>query len=332
MKGTNLEYTAYGKIIKGVGGLYTVALSAPFECEDKIIPKQNLQCRVRGSFRHNGQKPTVGDNVTLLVEGSVCNNLQNSTDESGSGIVITKIEERKNSLIRPPLANIDYLFICIAAASPKPSLLMYDKLISIACFNKIEPVIVISKCDIDQDYAEELISIYLKTPHKCFMLNATDKESCSDLLNFIENEMCGKITAFAGASGVGKSTLLNTLFPNLALSTSGVSIKIERGRHTTRHVELFPLTDKENSGYIADTPGFSMLDFERFDFFTKEELPETFAEFIPFLGDCKYKKCTHTKEESCAILQAVSQGVISKSRHDSFLDMYNTLKHKNAWD
>jgi len=327
-----LEYTAHGKIIKGLGGLYTVELDSPIECENHTVIRQNVLCRVRGSFRHSRQHPYVGDNVTVSIDASLCDKLSENTDESGGGIVITEIKERKNFLIRPPLANIDYLFICIAAAAPKPSLIMYDKLISIACFNKIEPVIVISKNDIDPLYAIELSSIYSKTPHKCFVLNAKEHNSCFDIEHFIDTEMSNKIAAFSGASGVGKSTLLNTLFPSLALTTSDVSSKIERGRHTTRHVELFPITDNEDSGYIADTPGFSMLDFERFDFFTKEELPQTFAEFLPFLGECKYKKCTHTKEEGCAILEAVSDGIISKSRHDSFLDIYNTLKNKNIWN
>jgi len=314
-----------------------VALSSPFEYENKIIEKQNVLCRARGSFRHNGQKPYVGDNVTISFERDVCEILTNGIkdkeiDESGGGVVITEIHERKNSLIRPPLANIDYLFVCIATTSPEPNLITYDKLISIACYNKVEPVIILCKSDLDHKYANELYGIYSKTPHKCFILSSVEPESCNEISAYIKTELQQKTIAFAGASGVGKSTLLNLLFPDLSLSTAEVSYKTERGRHTTRHVELYPITKDENSGYIADTPGFSMLDFDRFDFFTKEDLPSTFAEFEPYLGECKYKKCTHTKEEGCAILNAVRENKIAKSRHDSYLDMYNILKNKNTWN
>ena len=125
---------------------------------------------------------------------------------------------------------------------------------------------------------------------------------------------------------------MNKLFPSLSLSTSDISRKIERGRHTTRHVELFPVGESFDEGYIADTPGFSMLDFERFDFFTKEDLPLTMREFEPYIGECRYTKCTHLKEEGCAIVEAVRDGRISKSRHDSFVAMYNVLKEKKAWE
>jgi ribosome biogenesis GTPase len=143
----------------------------------------------------------------------------------------------------------------------------------------------------------------------------------------LQNKLPGKIAAFAGASGVGKSTLLNRLFPDLSLATGAVSEKTERGRHTTRKVELFP----HAGGFIADTPGFTMLDFEHFDFFTKEDLTYTFPEFEPYLGKCRYTKCSHTKEDGCAILEAKKRGEISQSRHDSYLELYTTLKNKREW-
>ena len=142
----------------------------------------------------------------------------------------------------------------------------------------------------------------------------------------------GEFVAIMGTSGSGKSTLMNRLFPHLQLSTSAISRKIERGRHTTRQVDLFPLSEAANCGYVADTPGFSMLDFERFDFFDKEDLPETMREFLPLIGNCRYTKCSHTKEEGCAILQAVREGAIPQSRHASYVELYDTLKQKKKWN
>ena len=145
------------------------------------------------------------------------------------------------------------------------------------------------------------------------------------------SEALSVLPAFSGASGVGKSTLMNSLFPNLALSTSEVSKKTERGRHTTRQTELFVIRDGEMPVFLADTPGFTMLDFEQFDFFKLEDLPSTMRDFEPYIGECKYKKCTHTKEDGCAILKAVKDGEISESRHKSYLALYETLKAKKKW-
>ena len=141
----------------------------------------------------------------------------------------------------------------------------------------------------------------------------------------------GKISAFSGASGVGKSTLLNRIFPTLGLETGDLSHRIERGKNTTRSVELYPLSEETDGGYLADTPGFTMLDFERFDFFGKDDLFDTFREFRRFSGNCRYTKCTHTKEEGCAVLEAVKVGEIPKSRHQSYTQLYEVLKSKNAW-
>ena len=312
----------YGKIIQGVGGLYTVRITGG-DFADLIGNK--ISCRARGSFRHNNLTPLAGDNVIL---SSVINKSENEE------YVIEEICERKNSLIRPPLANLDYLFITLAAASPKPILSTVDKLISIAEFNEIEPIIVITKCELDLDYANKIKQIYEKSGFTVFCLSAVQNIEIEPIEQFIKTNLIGKLAAFAGASGIGKSTLLNRLFPELSLSTSEISKKIQRGKHTTRKVELFPIIFENDSslcGYIADTPGFSMLDFERFDFFEKDDLVYTMREFRPYINECKYTKCSHTKEDGCAIIAALKNGQIEPTRHQSFCELYDVLKVKTKW-
>lgn len=320
-----MKNIAKGKIIKGVGGLYTVKLLS-----DCVLPAgEYVRCRAKGAFRHEGITPLPGDTVTLCCP----ERLSESRDgKETAGFSITGIDERSNALIRPPLANLDYLFITMAAASPTPILTTVDKLIAIAEFNRIEPVIVITKSELDTQYARTLYDIYTKSGFTCFCLSAVEDIGVEPIDSFIKERLGGKISAFAGASGIGKSTLLNRLFPHLSLSTSEISRKIERGRHTTREVELFPLSDELECGYIADTPGFSMLDFERFDFFDKEDLPSTFREFEPYIGECRYTKCSHVKEDGCAILAAVKNGEISKTRHESYTELFDTLKQKKKWN
>ena len=320
-----MKNTAKGKIIKGVGGLYTVKL-----LNDCILMSgETVRCRAKGAFRHEGITPLAGDTVIL----SCPDRLTESRDgKETAGFSITSIEERKNSLIRPPMSNLDYLFITMAAASPTPILATVDKLIAIAEFNKIEPVIVITKSELDPEYAEKLRALYSGCGFTCFMLSAKENIGVEPIDLFIKENMSGRTAAFAGASGIGKSTLLNRLFPHLSLSTSEISRKIERGRHTTREVELFPLSDALDCGYIADTPGFSMLDFERFDFFDKEDLPSTFREFEQYIGLCRYTKCSHVKEDGCAIIEAKRTGDIAATRHESYVELFETLKQKKKWN
>jgi ribosome biogenesis GTPase len=299
-----------GRIIKGLGGLYEI----------EALSGEKISCKAKGSFRHDKITPYVGDNVIVRCEKN--------------GNLIDEIYDRNNYLIRPPLSNLDILFIVISVAKPSPILPITDKLISIAEYNKIEPVIIISKCDLDEKEAQKIEEIYKKCGFTVFVsgLDSDKKE----LLEFVCQKANGKISAFAGASGVGKSTVINALFPKIALETGEVSHKTERGKHTTRHVELFRLdhlTENDGlSGYIADTPGFSLLDFTRFDFFGKDDLVYTFREFEDYLGTCKYTKCSHTSEDGCKIIEAVNNGIIPKERHLSYVELYNTLKNKHSWD
>ena len=298
-----------GKLIKGVGGLYEVRLS-----DGSVIA-----CRAKGAFRHEEVKPIIGDDVTVLDEG---------------GYVLHGIRSRRNALIRPPIANVGVLFITAAAAEPAPALLNIDKLTCIALHEGIRPVILITKADLDRKEAERLAAIYRRAGFPVFV-SGSDHEAVPAVREYLHTACRGETVCFAGASGVGKSTLMTALFPELDLKTGEVSARIGRGRHTTRHVELYPfdrLFGDGTEGYVADTPGFSLLDFVRFDFFGKEDLPETFPEFSPYLGACRYTRCTHLCEEGCAICGAVKDGAIAPSRHESYVSLYRDLKNKHAWD
>ena len=318
IKNTNTSADpTYGKIIGVSGGLYKI----------QTKDGETVFCRAKGAFRHSGLTPLVGDNVRLRFDGVTVKG-----DESGGGVVIEEVLERKNALIRPPMANLDCMFVSMAAASPAPILPTVDKLVAIAEHNGIEPFIVIEKCELDREKTAEIRNIYETGGFKVFAVSCVTGEGVDELRDFIYSELIDKTTAFSGASGVGKSTLMNMLFPILSLETGNISRKIERGKHTTRSVELYSLENNGKTVYIADTPGFSMLDFKNFDFFSKDDLPYTFREFVPLIGQCKYTKCSHTKEEGCAILEEIKKGNISKSRHDSFLEIYSILKDKKEWD
>ena len=296
-----------GRILSGLGGgMYNVRLD----------DNSDITCYARGLFRFQNTTVTVGDYVTIEIE------------QDGSA-AIKDITERKNLLIRPPIANLDILFVVAAAASPDTLLLTVDKMAAIAEYNDIEPVIIVTKSDLDGDKADYIADIYKRSGFHVFI--GTD-----GLADFIESYGHGKTAAFAGASGVGKSTLMNNLFPKrITLNTGEISQRTNRGRHTTRHVELFPISELTDNpaytGYLADTPGFSLLDFIKFDFFTKENIIFTFREFAPYITTCRYTKCTHTKEDGCAIIEAVANGIIPTERHQSYIEIYNDLKDKKDW-
>ncbi|MBE6693971.1 MAG: ribosome small subunit-dependent GTPase A [Ruminococcaceae bacterium] len=325
-----MAYYQTGRITKCVGGLYTVSLDS----EDKGQPLYgvDVECRARGSFRHEGVTPLVGDRVTVQYgDGSFTIGADGRAIPvtGGADTAIDKIAERKNALIRPPVANIDTMLVCMASGSPAPDLYTIDKLLCILEFNGILPVIVIGKAELAENRVNEITEIYEKAGYKVFSLSCAENFGTSELHRYIDTELKGQILAVAGASGVGKSTLLNTLFPELSLVTGDISRKISRGKNTTRHTQLYPLS---TGGYIADTAGFSLLDFERFDFMDKDDLPHTMREFRPFLGSCRYTDCTHTKEEDCAVVTARRRGEISPSRHQSFVELYGILKEKHKWD
>ncbi len=297
------------------------------------MSEEVYMCRARGVFRHEDISPTVGDTVTVILGEEALRE-----EKSGNGTkkrdgmkidgVIDRIEKRKNLLIRPPMANLDVIFAVIPTKQPMPDLFLVDKLISIAEHADILPAVIITKCELDPDAASKTAEIYRRVGYSVFPLSSVTGEGVDELYEYIRSLGRGAITAFAGASGAGKSTLLNRLYPSLSLITGALSRKTERGRQTTRHVELYDA----GGLYIADTPGFSLLDFERFDFFSCDALPFTFKEFDPYHGKCKYTKCSHTSEEGCEILRAVSEGVIPKERHESYVALHNTLKNKHPWD
>ena len=307
----------YGKVIKGLGGLYETRV---FEDGETL----RYACRAKGILKRDEEKVLVGDNVKITVD-----------DSTPDGMVISEIEERKNSLIRPPLANLDYLFIVFAAMKPSPVIETVDKLISIAEHNKIIPVIVITKSDLSTDASGEYESIYKKVGLPTFVTSSEAGRGLSALEESIkENVREGKTAAFAGASGVGKSTLMNALFPSLSLATAEISRKIERGRHTTRHVEIFDIENTPDTGFLADTPGFSLIDFARFDFFSLDELLPTFKDFEPYLDGCRYADCAHfgEGEDECAVARAVKDGKIPPTRLESYRSIYRVLKDKKSYD
>ena len=308
--------TKQGKVVKGLGGLFETRIF-----EGGAVTR--LACRAKGILKRDEAKVLIGDNVQITID-----------DSTPDGIVISEITERKNSLIRPPLANLDYLFIVFAAAKPSPVIETVDKLCAIAEHNSIKPIIVITKSDLGSDAADEFASIYRKVGMPTFITSSEEGEGLDGLKDYIKREVRdGKTAAFAGASGVGKSTLMNTLFPGLALETAEISRKIERGRHTTRHVEIFDIESSENTGFLADTPGFSLVDFARFDFFTIDELLPAFPDILPYTGSCRYADCAHVGEgeDECAVAKACREGKIAESRLESYRSIWHTLKNKKEY-
>jgi len=266
------------------------------------------ECRARGVFRKQKITPLVGDKVSI------------ETDETRG--TVTDIYERRNSLVRPPVANLDKLIIISSVAEPAPNLLIIDKLTAMAVDKNIEPVVVFSKSDLKN--ASEYVEIYQKAGIESFSVSSKTGEGIEKFRNIFESSVC----ALTGNTGVGKSSILNSVDPQLALATAHISNKLGRGRHTTRTVELYELF----GGYIADTPGFSSLDFENIEIILKENLQFCFPEFDKYLGQCKFVSCAHIGEKGCRICEAVRNGEIPESRHESYKMIYDEVKDYKEWE
>ena len=288
-----------GRIIKGIGGFYYV------ETEEQLY-----SCKARGVFRKKGITPLAGDLVEIRL------------GEDGTGYV-EEILPRKNFLTRPPVANIDQLIVVTSVCDPSPNTLLIDEAIAAAEDKEIEPVVVVSKTDLES--GEWLRDIYEKAGIPFFAVSSVTDEG----IEAVKSLLKGKVTAFTGNSGVGKSSLLNRIDPRLALETGEISQKLGRGRHTTRKVELLKLGDDT---YVADTPGFSSISLEQCDLVRKENLQFCFREFEPYRNQCKFPSCSHTCEKGCAVLQAVQEGEIHLSRHTSYVAMYNEVKDLKEWE
>lgn len=289
-----------GIILKALSGFYYVdggdgALTA---------------CRGRGKFRHQKLIPLVGDRVRFTPLGE------------GAGI-LDEILPRKNQFQRPAVANIDQLVVIASGAVPVTDPFLIDRVVSIAEGRDCEPVICINKCDLDA--AEELYQTYRKAGFLTLRVSAETGEGIPELAAAI----AGKVSAFTGNSGVGKSSILNALEPEFRLQVGEVSDKLGRGRHTTRHVELFRLS---SGAIVADTPGFSSFDTEGMELRRPEELQYTFREFAPYLDQCRFTGCAHVKEKGCAVLAAVKTGAIAPSRHASYVRLYEQAKEVPEWE
>ena len=286
-----------GIIIKGIGGFYYI------EADGDIY-----ECKARGAFRKKKISPLAGDNVTITVR----ENGENTIDD---------ILERKNFLIRPPVANVDTLVIVSSVKEPVPSTLAIDRLTAIAVSKNIKPCIVFSKSDLGD--TKEFEEIYKKAGLDVCSVCCKTGEGVEKVKEMIK----GGITVFTGNTGVGKSSLLNCIDSRFSIETGEVSSKLGRGRHTTRDVTLH----KVNDFYVADTPGFSSLDIESGELIMKEDLPYCFPEFSEYLGKCRFSSCTHTVDKGCKILDALENGDIHESRHLSYVTMYNEVKNIKEW-
>ena len=295
----NIPNTQNGIIIKGIGGFYYV------ETADGIF-----ECKARGVFRKEKIAPMVGDNVVI----SINDNAENTIDD---------IKERRSALQRPPVANIDQLVIVVSGTEPRPNTLLVDRLTAIAVKNNIEPVVVLNKSDLID--VGELIDIYSKTKFKVIKACGKTGEGVDEIRAILQN----KVSAFTGNSGVGKSTILNQINPDLGLATNEISQKLGRGKHTTRECTLIKLDDNT---YVADTPGFASLEILKQEVILKEDLGYCFPEFEEFFEDCKfYPNCAHVKDKGCAVIKAVEDGIIAKSRHDSYKALYEEVKDVKEW-
>ena len=288
-----------GTIMKALSGFYYVSAENEY-----------VECRARGKFRKDGVSPLVGD----LVEYE--------ETESGKGF-ITTILPRKNCFLRPAVANVDFLVILAANVNPITDPLLVDRVAVIAEHVGCGVIICINKCDMDPGDAL-YAAFYNCTGYPVLRTSALTGEGTDELIRLIR----GKTVAFTGNSGVGKSSLLNRLKPALGLAVGEVSDRLGRGRHTTRHIELFDV----GGTLIADTPGFSSFDTEQMDVILKENLQYAFPDFGPYLGGCQFRDCTHRSEPGCKVRQALDAGKLEKSRYESYLRLYEKAEQINEWE
>ena len=291
-----------GKIIKGIAGFYYV------DSHDGVF-----QCKAKGIFRNKSIKPLVGDNVEFEIT--------HEEDKEGN---ITEILERDNELIRPAVANIDQAMIVFALKAPNPNVNLLDKLLVCMEYQNIETIICFNKTDIaDKDFAEDLASIYRNAGYKVLFTSATENEGVEE----VKKALKGKSTVFAGPSGVGKSSMLNAIKEDAVMETGDISEKIGRGKHTTRHSEIFKTDDDT---YVFDTPGFGSLFIPGM---TKERLEDCFPEFSLYTNECRFIGCAHINEPDCAVKEALEENKIAESRYESYKAFYEELKEQeNKYD
>lgn len=287
-----------GRIVRSLSGFYEVQ-----------TPAGVVTCRGRGSLRRGGESPLTGDMVEITVEG-------------GKGMV-ERILPRKNSFVRPAVANVDALVVFAANVNPVTEPFLIDRVAAIAGDQGVEVYILINKCDLDP--AVDLERIYTRAGFPVIRASAQTGEGVAQLRSLLS----GKLTAFTGNTGVGKSSMLNALCPGLELATGQVSQKLGRGRHTTRHVELYAL---DENTYVADTPGFASFDTEQMEVILKENLQYAFRDFAPYLGECQFHDCSHRAEPGCAVRRAVEEGEIEASRYQSYLQLYDQYSRIKIWE
>ena len=287
-----------GVITKALSGFYYVSSGG-----------QSYECRARGKFRINGISPLVGDDVEIETDGN-------------KGTLV-KVYPRRNHFIRPAVANVDVLIVMAAGVIPVTDPFLIDRVAAIAERANCDVLICINKTDLDP--GDKLFDIYAKTGYRVIRTSAETGEGSKELMDYIRGKTC----AFTGNSGVGKSSILNAIAPEFGLAVGDVSEKLGRGRHTTRHVELF---DLGGGTFIADTPGFASFDFEKMEPIFKNEMQNLFREFRPFIGRCRFNDCAHLKEPGCAVREAVEAGVIDPSRHASYVRLYEQAAQLKEWE
>ncbi len=290
---------AEGVIVKALSGFYYV------QTDERL-----LECKARGRFRLDGTSPLVGDRVEC------------SLDAHGKGR-IDRVFERRNFFIRPAVANVDALVFVAANTNPVTDPFLIDRVSVIAESAGCELIVCINKTDVDP--ADELYGIFTAAGFTVVRTSVPDGTG----IDALRREIAGKICAFTGNSGVGKSSIMNALSPGLNIKTAEVSEKLGRGKHTTRHVELF---DIGGGTYAADTPGFASFDIEMMEIIPKEQLQFDFVEFAPYIGQCRFNNCAHLKEPGCAVTQAVADGKIMPSRYRSYERLYALSAQHKSWE